>query len=160
MALYLYVVSVKANYKLGKRIIFVFHCVSWPVPLLICIAAILAGKLGDDCTKTTNWCWIKEECRIHNETNGTKVSDTPRYQTVFWMLLAGKFWEITSYILIIIIYARVYKHVHEQRKMVRVCGFNTFGFYIISEVDLKISIGHGHCSTYSLNGPLMPDYRR
>ena len=120
MALYLYAVLIKSNYELSKRIIFAFHCISWPVPLLICIAASFEGKLGKSCIGTANWCWIKDDCGNSNETNVTNLSDTSQSKAVFWMLLTGKFWEITSYILIIIIYACIYKHVHKQRKMVRV----------------------------------------
>ncbi|CAB4001438.1 G- coupled receptor 157-like [Paramuricea clavata] len=115
MALYLHAVSVKANYELGKRIIFAFHRIAWPVPLLISLIALLAGKLGGGCAgrdiATAKWCWIKENCD-----NGTIT--TPRYESVLWMLLAGKLWEITSYILIIIVYARIYVYVRKQRKLV------------------------------------------
>ena len=116
MALYLYAVSIKTNYELGKRIIFVFHCVSWPVPLLISLVALLAHKLGNTCgrnTGTAHWCWIKEDCS--NETRTT----SPHYETVGWMLLTGKLWEIISYIVIIFVYARIYMYVRKQRKLVK-----------------------------------------
>jgi hypothetical protein len=122
MALYLHAVSIKANYELGKRIIFAFHCIAWPVPLLISLIALLAGKLGGECAAgrdiaTANWCWIKESC------DNTTTITTPRCESVLWMLLAGKLWEITSYILIIIVYARIYVYVREQRKLVSVLLF-------------------------------------
>jgi G protein-coupled receptor 157 len=118
MALYLYAVSIKANYDLGKRIILVFHCIAWPVPLLVSVIALLADQLGKGCGSptatpgTADWCWIKEECH-----NGTTTS--VRYKTVSWMLLTGKLWEIISYIVIIFVYARIFIFVRKQRKLVR-----------------------------------------
>ena len=120
MALYLHSVSIKGNYDLGKRIIFAFHCIAWTVPLLISLIALLAHKLGQGCNGTAGWCWIKEE-NCHNET-----TTTPRYETVLWMLLTGKFWEIISYIVIIVVYARLFIYVKTQRKLVRVCRFFSF----------------------------------
>jgi hypothetical protein len=121
MALYLHSVSIKGNYDLGKRIIFAFHCISWTVPLLISLIALLAHKLGRGCdgpvVGTAGWCWINEG-NCHNET-----TTTPHYETVLWMLLAGKFWEIISYIVIIVVYARVFIYVKTQRKLVSVCRF-------------------------------------
>ena len=118
MALYLYAVSIKANNELGKRIIFVFHCISWPVPLLISLVALLADKLGQACnyTGTADWCWIEEDCVSSNETRTT----SQHYQTVAWMLLTGKLWEIISYIVIIFVYARIFMYVRKQRKLVRI----------------------------------------
>ena len=94
------------------------------LPLLISLIALLAGKLGGGCAgrdksdiATAKWCWIKENC------DNTTTITTPRYErleSVLWMLLAGKLWEITSYILIIIVYARIYVYVRKQRKLVRV----------------------------------------
>ena len=127
MALYLYAVSIKANYDLGKRIIFVFHCVSWPVPILISLVALLAHQLGSAChnTGTAHWCWIKEDCVSSNETRTT----SQHYQTVAWMLLTGKLWEIISYIVIIIVYTRIFMYVRKQRKLVRIVKFVSCVFF-------------------------------
>ena len=116
MALYLYAVSIKANSDLGKRIIYVFHCISWAVPLLISLVALLAHKLGEGChyTGTADWCWIEESCVSSNETR----TNSQHYETVAWMLLTGKFWEIISYIIIIFVYARIFMFVRKQRKLV------------------------------------------
>ena len=127
MALYLYAVSIKANYDLGKRIIFVFHCVSWPVPILISLVALLAHQLGSAChnTGTAHWCWIKEDCVSSNETRTT----SQHYQTVAWMLLTGKLWEIISYIVIIIVYTRIFMYVRKQRKLVRIVKLVSWVFF-------------------------------
>ncbi|XP_028413188.1 G-protein coupled receptor 157-like [Dendronephthya gigantea] len=113
MALYLHVVSINANYELGKRIIFAFHCIAWPVPLLVTLIALLAHKLGEGCWNN-DWCWIKD---LDCSDNLNSTSD-PRYETVSWMLLTGKLWEILSYILILIVYARIFMYVRRQRKLV------------------------------------------
>ena len=114
MALYLYAVLIKINNELGRRIVFSFHCISWAFPLLIVLTALLAGKLGIGCD-TADWCWIEEDnCDVRNSTT------IPEYENVIWMLVTGKFWEILSYVLIIVIYARIFINVRKQRKMVRV----------------------------------------
>lgn len=89
---------------------------------LHCMASTITNKpysftaAGRDIA-TANWCWIKESC------DNTTTITTPRCESVLWMLLAGKLWEITSYILIIIVYARIYVYVREQRKLVSVLLF-------------------------------------
>ena len=118
MALYLYVVSIKVNTELGRRIIFLFHCIAWAVPLLITLVALLAGKLGKSCVGTAKWCWIKEDHCFGNLT-----SSKPKFESIMWMLVTGKFWEILSYIFILAVYARIFIYVRQQRKMVRLLLF-------------------------------------
>lgn len=119
MALYLYAVSIKVNTELGRRVIFLFHCIAWAVPLLLTLVALLAHKLGKSCVATVRWCWIKEDHCFDNLT-----ASTPKYESVMWMLVTGKFWEILSYIFILAVYARIFIYVRQQRKMVRVLLFS------------------------------------
>ena len=120
MALYLYVVLIKVDNELAKRIVFSFHCISWPFPLLMTLTALLAHKLGHGCD-TAGWCWIKEENCHSTNSNST----APEYEDVIWMLMTGKLWEILSYIIIIVIYARIFINVHQRRKMVGVLLFSS-----------------------------------
>lgn len=127
MALYLYAVSIKVNTDLGRRILFSFHCISWLVPLLMTLTALLAHKLGDGCD-TVDWCWIKEDNCFDSHHNSTTK---PKYENVIWMLVTGKLWEILSYILIIAVYARIFINVREQRKMVRVFKIFLLTFFVV-----------------------------
>lgn len=113
LALYLHAIAVSANAQLGRRIVIVFHFLSWPVPLLISVAAISAGVLGQsEDIDTAGWCWIAVKC----DANTTEGGSCSRTKPVLWMLFAGKFWEIISYVLIMISYMRIWWHVRKQRQ--------------------------------------------
>lgn len=118
MALYLNAVSINANLELGKRIIFAFHCIAWPVPLLITIVALISHKLGKGCWNE-DWCWIKQDCAGSNASINSTTTGSHRSEAVSWMLLTGKLWEILSYIVIVIAYVRIYAYVRKQRLLVR-----------------------------------------
>ena len=115
LALFLHAIAVTANAELGRRIVIVFHFLSWPVPLLISVAAISAGVLGQsEDIDTAGWCWIAVKC----DANTTEGGSCSRTKPVLWMLFTGKFWEIISYVLIMISYMRIWWHVRKQRQQV------------------------------------------
>ena len=60
LAVFLYIVIVYEKSDSGKRLTFsLFHGVSWILPLIINIAAVTKGKLGDSQRfVTAGWCWI------------------------------------------------------------------------------------------------------
>lgn len=121
LALYLHAVAVNSNEELGTNIIRVFHCISWSIPVLITTAAAVARVLGRSCRRSTGeWCWIKI-CDV-DSTNLSNCSkdDVSHAESIIWMLFTGKLWEIISYILIFILYVRIWYHVRKQIKRVSV----------------------------------------
>lgn len=125
LALYLHAIAVNANAELGRKIVTVFHFLSWPVPLLISVAAITCGVLGEsENIGTAGWCWIAVKCDAANTTDGS----CSRTKPVLWMLFAGKFWEIISYFLIMISYMRIWWHVRKRRQQVSSACYIIFEF--------------------------------
>eukprot|EP00118_Oscarella_pearsei_P027092 m.1010 g.1010 ORF g.1010 m.1010 type:complete len:388 (+) comp5454_c0_seq1:129-1292(+) len=112
-AVYLYVVIVKGNVNLADKLVWMFHVVGWLLPAAVTTAAAVKGKLG--CTKGANgntseagladdtggWCWIKLD-----ESHG---------QNVAWMLITAKFWEVSCYVVLIIFYVLIKRHVNQEK---------------------------------------------
>lgn len=116
LALYLNAVSRAPSGESGRQVILVFHALSWPVPVIISLTALFASVLGDSPAVTTGWCWIRtDNCSLDNSNCTGPLSHG---KSVLWMLLTGKFWEVISYIVIIIAYARIWYHVRRQRQQV------------------------------------------
>ncbi|KAK3590647.1 hypothetical protein CHS0354_013681 [Potamilus streckersoni] len=66
-----------------------YHLICWGVPGIITLVAGLWGVLGRNSNSNTavtgSWCWIKD--------------DLPYLDRITWMLITGKGWEITCFIL-------------------------------------------------------------
>ena len=60
LAITLYIVIVKQNTDLAKRLIFPWlHFISWCLPLVINVVAVSLKKLGNNGDfETAGWCWI------------------------------------------------------------------------------------------------------
>ncbi|KAJ8303200.1 hypothetical protein KUTeg_019596 [Tegillarca granosa] len=71
-----------------------FHIVSWGLPGFITTMALAVDVLGYDQTlDQASWCWI--DPRVQN--------------ALFWQFFTGKFWEILSYIFIVVLYTTIIK---------------------------------------------------
>ncbi|XP_008830158.1 G-protein coupled receptor 157 [Nannospalax galili] len=102
IALYLYLSIVRSTRGPGSdRLLWVFHVVSWGVPLVITVAAVALKKIGYDASDVSvGWCWIDLEAKDH----------------VLWMLLTGKLWEMLAYILLPLLYLLVRKHINRAHE--------------------------------------------
>ncbi|XP_060115044.1 G-protein coupled receptor 157 [Heteronotia binoei] len=97
IALYLYFVIVRGGGPAGPGLLWLFHAVSWGVPLSITAAAVALKKIGYDASDVSvGWCWI----------------DIQADDRVLWMLLAGKLWEFLAYLILPIFYILIRKHIH------------------------------------------------
>ncbi|XP_062821757.1 G-protein coupled receptor 157 [Anolis carolinensis] len=96
VAFYLYLTIVRGSHSSAALLCF-FHVVSWGVPLIITVAAVGLKKIGYDASDVSvGWCWID----INSE------------DRVFWMLLAGKMWEILAYVTLPVFYLLIKKHIN------------------------------------------------
>ncbi|XP_056012409.1 G-protein coupled receptor 157-like [Ostrea edulis] len=98
----------------------ILHFVGWILPGIIVISAVSAGALGEDSAEYSGpWCWVR---------------DFPsKGERILWMLFAGKFWEILTYIITFVMFvlcmkltscgrkegARFPEDVTNQRRFVR-----------------------------------------
>ncbi|XP_004385193.1 G-protein coupled receptor 157 [Trichechus manatus latirostris] len=102
IALYLYLSIVRtARRPRSDRLLWVFHIVSWGVPLAITAVAVSLKKIGYDASDVSvGWCWINLEAE----------------DRTLWMLLTGKLWEILAYITLPVIYILIRKHINRAHE--------------------------------------------
>lgn len=90
MALHLFLGVVLRNDKLSRRLMPTYHVVAWTIGLIITIVVISIDYLGTGGERVSvSWCFIKQ--------GNLDV-------TLALEFLAGKFWEILSYILLLVLY--------------------------------------------------------
>ena len=105
LATYLYVAIVNAKPLLAKKLLIVFHITGWGIPLAICIPAVWTGHLGTANSRTSvSWCFVK-----FNDTNpnSTHVFTERLAEYYGFELLCGKFWEIATYFVALMLYVSV-----------------------------------------------------
>ncbi|KAK9515968.1 hypothetical protein VZT92_026564 [Zoarces viviparus] len=97
IAVYLYVVIVRASQRAADSLVWFFHIVSWGVPLAITVAAVCLNKIGYDASEVSvGWCWVS----IHAP------------DRVLWMLLTGKIWEFLAYLTLPVLYILIKRHIY------------------------------------------------
>lgn len=97
LAFYFFLILVFNKPNLAARLMPLYNVVSWLGPLLVVFPLLVAGKLGYAPYVASNWCYIKD----------TNYSSTPllkRPKTIVFLFLGGKFWEIISYFVVIVLY--------------------------------------------------------
>ena len=91
LAFYLYMTIVYKMYKFVRRLMPMIHVISWGVPLVLCIVALVMGWLGPSPDDTAvSWCFV--------------AACEPSWGHKIGQLLLGKGWEVVSYILVIFFY--------------------------------------------------------
>ena len=102
LALYLYLsICRQIEAHIEKIVLRVFHLTAWGVPAIIVFTALRLGKIGNTGDLTSaGWCWIK-----HSD---------DKTDMIFWMFLAGKGWELLSYVAIIAFYVKVKLYVQRE----------------------------------------------
>ena len=99
MAIYLYIAIVRSDSRLADRLVFVFHLVSWGVPLFLALLALEMNQLGYASTQdSAGWCWITDHGLSH------------RTEQLVWMTVTGKGWEVLSYVLVVCLYVAIKCH--------------------------------------------------
>lgn len=107
LALYLYITIVRNRMYLASRLIPLFHVVAWALPITICLPLLITGYLGFAPFGVSTWCFI------YDQQDGL----TPR--KIVLILVAGKFWEILTYVAVVILYVAIKYHIwKEVRKIV------------------------------------------
>ena len=115
LALYLYITIVRNRINLANRLIPWFHVVAWALPITICLPLLITGYLGFGPFAASTWCFIYDQ--QHGLTPGKIVL----------ILVAGKLWEILTYIAVIILYVAIKYHIWKE---VRLPLKNSFKQYI------------------------------
>ena len=77
-------------------------------------------KLGFTQYAASNWCFIKDAAEIYSAkiiavgSNSTTGGTNMGWKTVTLMLVAGKFWEILSYVFVVVMYGLTRHKFHKQ----------------------------------------------
>ena len=100
LAFYLYLTLVHTKIFLANRFMPFFHVLNWGFPILICFPLLVKWILGYSPYAASTWCYIRY---IDNKT-----------ESVGFILIAGKFWEILSYFLVIGLYTAIKCHIRKQ----------------------------------------------
>ncbi len=99
LAVYMYVTIVKVDKTRADRLLCPFHAISWGIPIIIIIGAVLSGGLGYDASYiSVGWCWVNLDGKLF----------------LLWILLTGKLWEILAYIILPVLYCLVKKYIKIQ----------------------------------------------
>ena len=98
LAVYFHVVIVnKQAVVFGKKMFALMNIISWGVPLIITVPLLATHHLGYSPLGTSNWCFIRDSQRYPID----------RSLLTLLVLVAGKFWEILSYIVVTILYISI-----------------------------------------------------
>ena len=98
LAFYFFLVLVYQKGKLAARLIPLYNIIAWLGPLCIAVPMLVFGKLGYAPYVTSNWCYIKDD-------NGDPLTKKPF--VILYILLGGNFWQVISYIVVLVLYIRI-----------------------------------------------------
>lgn len=83
------------------RLKWLSHSLSWGVPVLVLVVTLVRNRYGYNNSLSESqiwWCWVK--VKKHETYPETLLP-------LFWQLFTGKFWEINSYIIVVVLYSLV-----------------------------------------------------
>ena len=109
LALYLYLTIVHGRILLANNLIPLFHVIAWVLPIVICLPLLLTNNLGFSRLASSNWCFI----RGRNDLFEVQV------KPIVLSLVAGKLWEMLTYVLVIVLY--VWMRCHIRREVSFIC---------------------------------------
>lgn len=104
LAAYFHMVIVNKQTVFNKYLFAFSNLIAWGVPLIITIPLLVKGKLGFSPFATSNWCFI-EDSQFKQQRNSKVV-------VTILFFIAGKFWEILSYIIVTILYISIAFSIH------------------------------------------------
>ena len=96
LALYLYLIVVQNKHALAIRLLPWQNIVAWGIPLVIVLPILIVGRLGYAPYAASNWCYIED--------NDYKQDLMNSITTISLIFVAGKFWEILSYFIVLVLY--------------------------------------------------------
>lgn len=100
LAFYFFLVLVFNKATLASNLMPLYNIISWIGPLLIVFPLLLTHNLGYAPYVASNWCYIKDM-----DYNRQHLIQKPKI--IILLLLGGKFWEVASYFIVIILYLSI-----------------------------------------------------
>ena len=105
LAFYFYVVIVYNRKALACQLLPLYYIIAWIGPLFVIIPLTILKKLGYARYAASNWCFVADPS---NTSNITILKNNT--ETIAFIFVAGKQWEILTYIGVILIYALIAGH--------------------------------------------------
>ena len=97
LAFYFFVIIIfKQGHMVSKLLVF-FTLLAWCAPLLIVVPLLALNKLGYAHYAASNWCFVKQDSTNSKES----------WKSMLIVLVAGKFWEILSYVVVTVLYTAI-----------------------------------------------------
>jgi len=83
-----------------------YNIIAWLCPLLVIVPLTALTKLGYAPYAAANWCFVEDpkNCTSNVTSNGL------HWKTITFIFVAGKLWEILTYIGVILIYTHIAVH--------------------------------------------------
>lgn len=124
LAFHFVMVMVFKRVLLASKLIPVYNIIAWGGPLLIVVPLAVLGKLGYAPYAASNWCFVKDnDYSSHLEEDG---------ETILVILLAGKLWEIITYISVTVFYIGIAVHIYRVSKFH--CTQQTMAYFKTKEM--------------------------
>lgn len=109
LAIFLYITVAKKKRNIAELCLKVFHVIAWGVPLALAGTALHLGVLGrPSYLFTSGWCWIDYHLS--------------RWEKYLWILLIGKAWEVTAYVLCFVFYLKLRCHIRNEVSSINFVG--------------------------------------
>ena len=106
LAFYFYMVIVYNRKALASRLLPLYHIIAWIGPVFVIVPLTVLNKLGYAHYAASNWCFVADPPR-----NTSNIADLKKNtETIAFIFVAGKLWEILTYIGVIVIYALITVH--------------------------------------------------
>jgi G protein-coupled receptor 157 len=111
LAFYFFLVLVFHRSTLAGKLLPLYNVLAWATPLAIVLPLLLTGNLGYAPYVASNWCYIKDKRYTSNS-----LTEAPK--VIVFLFVAGKLWEIMTYVWISVVYVAIRLKVsHKVKKM-------------------------------------------
>lgn len=101
LAAYFHFVIVNKQTLFHKKTFILTNFIAWGVPFLITVPLLATRRLGYSHLATSNWCYIKDSSTQPHLLGNSEVLK------ISLPLVAGKLWEVLSYIVVTILYISI-----------------------------------------------------
>ena len=132
LALHFYLILSPTKRTWTSKMLPLENIIGWIVPLMIVFPMLVTGKLGYTPYATSNWCFIEEDNYHHNLRDRTTV--------IFYILIAGKLWEVLSYIFVIVMYTLTTRRFHKQVCMHAQVLYDEVTGFEIKDIDFQLDL--------------------
>ena len=140
LALHFYLVLSPSKKHLPSKILVYENVVAWAAPIVIVLPLLGADKLGFTQYASSNWCFIKD-ADIYGHHHHHNNNNNMNLEAVALMLFAGKFWEMLSYVFVVVMYGITRYQFHKHVSML---WYTDFACTLVCILKYCVFV-HGHC---------------